>query len=153
MAELKRRNSEPFSGDSKANPSFAQSRIRSSVFKYYIHDGVEAWRFQLLGLLSEHELPELRGCWSTAKCTLGNRKLVLDLRRLHSTDEAGKEWLLSMALEGATYLPESYFRTNLSGHSTEPPEETGRRTGFFSKISSLVRGSRTLPVESSTQAQ
>jgi len=129
----------------------AKVRVRSSVFKYYIHDSVGALRFQLLGDLSEGDVPELNGCWSTAKTTLSQRKLVIDLRLLHSTDEGGKEWLLSMANEGATYLPDSYFRTGLSGQNSSNHGQ-GRKIGIVSKLTSIFRPSRTLPVESSTPA-
>ena len=130
----------------------AKVRVRSSVFKYYIHDSVDTLRFQLLGILSEYDVPELNGCWSTAKTTLSKRKLVIDLRLLKSTDESGKEWLLSMANEGATYLPESYFRTGLSGQNSSPNSGVRRKIGILTRLVSVFRPSRDLPAESSTPA-
>ena len=130
----------------------AKPRVRSSVFKYYIHDSVDTLRFQLLGDLSEHDVPELSGCWNTARTTLSKRKLVIDLRLLKSADESGKEWLLSMANEGATYLPESYFRTGLSGQNSSPTSGGSRNIGILARLISLVRPSRDLPAESSTPA-
>ncbi len=129
----------------------AQNRVRSSVFKYYIHDSVDTLRFQLLGDLSEREVAELNGCWITAKTTLNKRKLVIDLRLLKSADEGGREWLLSMANEGAVYLPESYFRAGLSGQNSSDGG-TSRKAGVFSRVASLFRGSRALPANSSTPA-
>ena len=129
----------------------AQARIRSSAFKYYIHDSVDTLRFQLLGDLSERDVSELSGCWNTARTTLNQRKLVIDLRLLHSTDEGGREWLLSMANEGAIYWPDSYFRTGLSGQNSSN-SGAGRKVGILSKLLSTFRPSRTLPVESSTPA-
>src|SRR5947208_1534426 len=82
-----------------ANPAGSPnqaSRPHVSALKYYIHDGTEAFRFQLIGELREMDVKELAGCWDTAKTTFGSRKLVLDLQRLASTDESGKEWLLEM---------------------------------------------------------
>ena len=125
-------------------------RVRSSTFKYYIHDSVDTLRFQLLGDLSEHEVPELNGCWNTARTTLNKRKLVIDLRSLKSTDESGREWLLSMANEGATYLPESYFRTGLSGQNSSPNSGGSRKIRILTRLVSIVRPSRALPAESST---
>ena len=75
------------------------SRPYVSALKYYIHDGTDAFRFQLIGELREADVKELSGCWETAKSTFGSRKLVLDLRALASTDENGKEWLLAMVRE------------------------------------------------------
>ena len=127
-------------------------RVRSSNFKYYIHDSVDALRFQLLGNLSEHDVSELNGCWNTAKTTLSKRKLVIDLRLLKSADESGKEWLLAMANEGATYLPESYFRTGLSGQNSSPNSGGNRKIGILTRLVSVFRPSRALPAESSTPA-
>lgn len=129
----------------------AKPRVRSALFKYYIHDSVEALRFQLLGEFGEHDVPELNGCWSTAKTTLSQRKLVIDLRSLKSADESGRKWLLSMADEGATYLPDSYFRAGLSGQSSSN-SGNGRQIGFFTRLTSVFRNSRTVPAGSSTPA-
>src|SRR3954454_16904840 len=100
-----------------------------SALKYYIHDETEAFRFQLIGELREADVKELSGCWQTAKSTFGDRKLVLDLRQLRSTDESGKQWLLSMVREGAVCLPESYFRANLAdvagSGSVDPQKPSG----------------------------
>ena len=116
--------------------------------RYYIHDSVPALRFQLIGNLQQTDVAELSGCWSTAKTILGSRQLVIDLRALRSADEAGKAWLLSLAHEGAQYLPESYFRDGLASQDYEKP----RRLGILSRLISVFRG-RSLAAESSTRAQ
>src|SRR5581483_9078134 len=108
-----------------------------------------ACRFQFLGELSESEIPELTGCWRTARTTLGSRKLVLDLEGLRTIDEAGKQWLIAMASEGAKFLPESYLRTGLTAQPGREPVQPG----FFGKLFSVFRGSRVISAESSTQAQ
>ncbi len=141
----------PVLTDGTHSPSAAdvKFRVRSSVFKYYIHDSVDMLRFQLLGELSEHDVPELNGCWNTARTILSGRKLVIDLRSLKSVDESGKEWLLSMANEGAVYWPESYFRTGLSGQNSSPTSGGSRNVGILARLLSLFRPS---PAESSTPA-
>jgi ABC-type transporter Mla MlaB component len=115
--------------------------LRSSRFKYYIHDGIDACRFQLIGELSEADVAELQGCWRTAKTTLRNRKLILDLRGLNRVDDAGKKWLVSMAAEGA----ESVSATTLAEHS-------GNRSRFR-KLGAIFRSLRVPSADSSTQAQ
>lgn len=130
----------------------AKPRVRSSVFKYYIHDSVDTLRFQLLGDFSEADVAELNGCWHTAKTTLGARKLVIDLCSLKSTDESGKQWLLSMANEGAIYLPDSYFRVGLSGQNSSPNSGARKQIGILSRLTSIFRSSRELPAGSSTPA-
>ncbi len=127
----------------------AQAAVRSSIFKYYIHDSVESCRLQLLGELSEAEVPELTGCWRTAKSTLGSRKLFLDLRNLRALDPAGKRWIISMANDGALLLPETFLRNDLI------PASSARETpkvSFPSRLISFLRASGLLPAQSSTQA-
>jgi hypothetical protein len=67
-------------GNNPASDTNQNSRPYVSALKYYIHDGTEAFRFQLIGELREADVKELSGCWETAKSTFGSRKLVLDLR-------------------------------------------------------------------------
>ena len=100
-------------------------------------------------MLTEANILELSGCWSTARTILGDRQLIIDLRALQSTDEAGKQWLLSLAHEGAQYIPESYFREGLA---SRPDATHNRKLGFVARLVSIFRG-RTLPAESSTRAQ
>jgi hypothetical protein len=114
--------------------------LRSSVFKYYIHDGIDACRFQLIGELSEADIAELQGCWRTAKTTLRDRKLILDLRGLRTLDEAGAKWVTSMAAEGAEYLP-----------GTAPAENTAK-PGRFRKLAAILRNLGAPSAESPTQA-
>ncbi len=92
-------------------------------------------------------MPELQGCWITAKTTLAGRKFVMDLRALRAADEAGKQWLLSMAHEGAEYLPESYFRSGLAG---QDDDKTTKKPSLFLRVTGLFRG-RHLPAGSSTR--
>lgn len=126
---------------------------RSSFFKYYIHDTTEAFRLQLFGELTEPEISELNGCWRTAKITLANRKLLLDLRGLKAVDDAGKQWLASMSTEGASYLPETYLKTSLAGQGASPAEseKAVRKTTLFGKLIATLR-LRVTAAESSTQA-
>ena len=126
-----------------ADPSKRPGRpLRSSSFKYYIHDGVATCRLQLIGELTESDLAELNGCWKTAKTTLGTRPLILDLRALESVDEAGKQWLAGMAQEGATCSPENYLRDLVAGRhiAGAEPSPTVPKPGLISRIVALVRG-------------
>ncbi|MGI8958388.1 MAG: hypothetical protein ACR2IV_01225 [Bryobacteraceae bacterium] len=116
----------------------------SSRLKYYIHDGIDACRFQLIGELTDADIAELHGCWRTAKTTLGKRKLILDLRGLNRIDEAGTKWLASMAEDGAEYV-----RTA----SDRAPVGNTRTPRRFRKLAAIFRSLRVPPAESSTQAQ
>jgi len=92
-------------------PELHQERLEihrsgPSSFKYYIHDSIVTLRLQLIGDLTTSDVTELNGTWETARTTLGHRTLILDLGRLHSADEAGRQWLANMREAGATYVPQ-----------------------------------------------
>ena len=147
---------EPTSGASE-NPAAAakpKTSVRLPSFKYYIHDSTLACRLELFGELTETDVPELSGCWSTAKTIVANRKLILDLRGLTAVDEIGRQWLAAMSTEGACYEPESFFETCLAARGERISEDRrpGRNAGFLRKLLSLVRGLRVTP-ESSTPVQ
>ena len=82
----------------------------TSAFKYYIHDTAEGYSLEMSGPFTESSVAELACCWQTAKTTLKDRTLTLDLRGLTSVDDGAKQWLASMSHEGAKYLPESFLR-------------------------------------------
>jgi hypothetical protein len=135
-----------------ATDSSQNLRPYVSALKYYIHDGTEAFRFQLIGELREEDVKELSGCWQTAKSTFGSRKLVLDLCNLRSADDAGKEWLLAMVREGADCVPESYFRANLAEQVQSGCKVSQKSSRLISKLTSGLRGEREIPAGSPTQA-
>ena len=134
-----------------ANFAKPMTRVRSSSFKYYIHDAITECRLQLLGELSERDIAELSGCWRTARTTLGTRKLVLDLRALKAVDEPGKQWLISMGAEGASYLPDGFLRHGLVGQAAEQAAKTrsASKSGLFGKLLSILKGPT--PVESTPE--
>ena len=130
-----------------AQPSVSAVRsspvIRPSSLKYYIHDGIDACRFQLLGEVTASDVPELRGCWRTAKTTLAKRKLILDLRALKRMDEAGSAWVTSMVAEGAECI-RSKSGAAQGGSRVRPRK--------FARLLAIFRSFR-LSSDSSTQAQ
>ena len=72
-----------------------------TALKYYLHDGSTSFRIQLLGTLTEADLPELSGCWRTARSSVAGRRLVIDSTGFERLDEAGRSWLEEMIAEGA----------------------------------------------------
>ncbi|HEY7303588.1 MAG TPA: hypothetical protein VH601_05715 [Bryobacteraceae bacterium] len=113
--------------------------VRSSSFKYYIHDSSDTFRLALLGEFTEAEVTELSGCWNTARTTVGQRNLILDLRGLRIVDDAGKRWLAGMAQEGAVYVPESFLRNAMADHTPEPKAP---KASFWSRLVAIFRGAR-----------
>ena len=124
-----------------------RARGRSSLFKYYIHDHIDACRLQLIGELTESDVPELSGCWRTARTILGDRKLLVDLRKLKTVDEAGKQWILSMTDEGAACIPETFLRDVTVRSMSDAKETAAGRPSFFAKLLSVIRGSRVVAAE------
>ncbi len=149
MTEPKREKPEEQKAAGSISSKWSMNSVRSSSFKYYIHDSIEGYRFQLFGELTEADVSELEGCWRTARTTLGNRKLVIDLRGLKTADDSGKRWLLSMASEGASYLPDSFLRNGLVAQPGAAKIKSPRRFGVLGKILSVLKGIETEP----TQAQ
>ena len=142
MSEIPSGASQPPNTAREKASTGARSSARSSVFRYYIHDSIGSCRLQLLGELTEAQIPDLNGCWRTAKTSLGQRNLILDLHALRSVDEAGKQWLASMAQEGATCTPESYLRDLVAGRHTAgiDPAKPAAKPGLLSRLLSLARG-------------
>jgi hypothetical protein len=120
----------------------AKSVVRSSLFKFYLHDSIAECRLQLIGEVSEAEIPELNGCWLTAKTTLGSRRLVLDLRRARAADDAALRWLAFMGTESAIYQPDNFLRNALAGKivTLDTNQTRTPRPSLLGRLASLLRG-------------
>ena len=115
----------------KRNPA------RSSSFKYYIHDGVECCRLQLIGEFTETDVPDLNGCWETVRTTLTDRVFLLDLNSVHGADDVAKQWLIRMVAEGAIMRPEAFL---LDGPVLSAAAPVTRST-LLTRLVALFRGS------------
>lgn len=154
---LEHTNQRSLRATSVAQPAIGSSstaRVRSSSFKYYIHDSCGELRLKLIGELTQADIAELNGCWSTAKTTLANRKLVLDLRSVKTVDEPARGWLAAMSDEGACYLPEDFLATCVPGHHRPHADldSLARKLGLFARLASLFRGAKVAAESSTTQA-
>ena len=120
-----------------------KSLINSSNFKYYIHDGTQACRLQLLGHVGELEVGELSSCWQTARTILEGRRLVLDVREVTSIDDSGKKWLAQMVQDGAICRPESFLMDAMAGRIRPRSQAaTCAKSGWFARALSFFRGAR-----------
>lgn len=154
MVETISEKSEIATGESTA--ARRPNRVACSLrFKYYIHDGIDTCRFQLIGELTDLGVAELSGCWRTAKTTVGKRKLILDLRGLKALDEAGTKWVTSMAAEGFEYLPREVFHKGVFTPAVSNGASAGntRKPSRFRLLAAMFRCVRASSAESSTQAQ
>lgn len=116
--------------------SGAKSPVRSAFFKYYIHDGVDCCRLQLIGEFNEAEIHNLNGCWNCVKTTIGDRKFVLDLEGLKTADDAAKQWIVRMLAEGVVIRPENFLSDGPLAEQAPPVRATLR-----ARVLSLLRGS------------
>jgi ABC-type transporter Mla MlaB component len=98
----------------------SSSAVSRSLLRYYLHDGTDAFRFELIGELSVMDLPELDGCWRTAKSSVAGRKLCLDLRQITDVDESGRQWLTEMLMEGTEYVVSRGFSEALAAELCLP---------------------------------
>jgi hypothetical protein len=130
-------------------------RPAASLLKYYIHDSIDALRFELCGELTEWDVAELNGCWHTARTTLGSRKLILDVRRLAAADEVGRQWLHSMSSQGACFVPDGCFPSQLSSQSGQLDLHTTslRKNTIWDKLVNLCPGLRVFVPKPSTPVQ
>jgi hypothetical protein len=119
----------------------------ASLFKYYIHDGIDSLRLQLIGELTEGEVTDLDGCWRTARTTLAGRPLVIDVQTLAKVDEAGKRWLAAMAVEGARFIPDCYLRGAIASDTPlAKPPGTREKVTFWNRLIAWIRGTP-LPID------
>lgn len=128
-------------GQQQVQKGLENNFYSAAPFKYYIHDTSVGYALELKGALTETAVSELSCCWQTAKSTLKNRKLTLDLREVNFVDEVAKQWLASMANEGAQFLPDSFLRDAVAGLPGRELEENNRRVkrGFFGWLSNALR--------------
>ena len=116
----------------------------SIAFKYYIHDTADGYSLEMSGPFSAHAVPELACCWETARTTLKNRSLTLNLKGLTSIDDAARQWLASMSVEGAQFVPESFLRNTLAGNlASDEADQTKQRTALRRLFHALRRTAQT----------
>jgi ABC-type transporter Mla MlaB component len=76
-------------------------------FKYYMHDGPAAFRFELAGILSGDDAAELEQAWRTASSVIEDRILIVDLSFVTRIDEAGRDLLRTWHESGAKLVANS----------------------------------------------
>ena len=81
--------------------------VRASDFKYYIHDGIDSCRLQLIGTVSDQHLRELNGCWRTVSTTLNGRSLVIDLSQAEEMADPVRQWIATLRADGATVIEQT----------------------------------------------
>jgi hypothetical protein len=86
-----------------------------SALKYYLHDGSQYFRIELLGKLTAGDIAELSGCWRTARTMTNGRVIVVDSAGLKTMDEAGRAWMEQMLIDGAVIEDQDGRYTTVPG--------------------------------------
>ena len=79
----------------------------SGDFRYYMHDGTDAFSFELAGRLSDEGARELQQSWQTASSMIGDRSLIVDLSYVTGVDIAGQKLLRGWHDQGAQLVAKS----------------------------------------------
>jgi hypothetical protein len=139
MAELFPQNAQ--SNQRRGEGSDNKSLMGQTSLKYYIHDSVAALKLQLIGDLRGADVAGLDGTWHTAKITLGQRQLVLDLCQLNSADEEGQRWLAQMRDQGAVSIPDNYFESSIPETRIGVALQAGSiRLSLVGRVMGMIKG-------------
>jgi ABC-type transporter Mla MlaB component len=66
-----------------------------------MHDGSDAFRFQLAGNLSKDAAQDLEQAWRSASSVIGEKRVIFDLSGLTSIDASGQDLLSAWTCQGA----------------------------------------------------
>jgi len=80
------------------------SRMVPRGLLYYLHDGVEAFRFHLSGSLLQSNAEELEQARETASSVFHGRPLIVDVTRVESVDVAGRDLIAKWHGLGAQFV-------------------------------------------------
>jgi len=79
----------------------------SGVFRYYMHDGPHAFRFELSGPLTAPAARGLAQDWRTASSVANGKTLVVDLSFVTTVDPEGLELMQTWHRDGAQFVAKS----------------------------------------------
>ena len=93
------------------------------MLRITIHEDGEVCRLELAGRLEGPWVAETENAWRAS--LRADRKIEVDLRQLTAVDDAGRDLLAAIHLEGACLIVEGVWLTTLLGElsSVQPCEE------------------------------
>jgi ABC-type transporter Mla MlaB component len=98
--------------------------------RYYMHDGSDAFRFQLAGRLSKDAARDLEQAWRTALSVIGKKRVIFDLSDLTNIDASGQELLSRWNCQGALLGAISHqARARLQLMTDQPVADLASATG------------------------
>ena len=100
---------------------------RQEYFRYYMHDGPRAFRFELSGALTASGARSLEQDWRTASSVAADKTLVVDLSFVTEIDAAGRDlmqtWHRAGAYFAATSAPGRALIESITGKPVQAPVE------------------------------
>jgi hypothetical protein len=95
--------------------------MNKPVLDYYMHDGRNAFRFELTGIVNGEGARELEQAWRTIASIIGDRRLIIDISFVTAVDEHGRSLLVRWHREGAQFLANSQASRILAQSITGTP--------------------------------
>jgi len=84
-----------------------QTLTTTHALQYYMHDGPNAFRFELMGNLDHEGARRLNQDWRTASSVIGDRRLLVDMTFVTDADEQGRALIARWHWEGAQLIANS----------------------------------------------
>jgi len=94
--------------------------MKQQGLQYYIHDGPDALRIQLMGVISEGDTRRIEQVWHTASSSIFGRSPIIDITFVTGLDAAGRAMLLQWRQAGAHFIADSKASRMLAGASLGP---------------------------------
>ncbi len=102
------------------------SEVLDKMLRVTVHDSPNEFRLHLEGRLAGAWVREVELCWHTARSTLRDRAVTVDLRDVDFVDHAGERLLAEMHQHGAKFLATGPLTRGLVREITGEPEEAAQ---------------------------
>lgn len=107
---------------------------------YYLHDGADALRIEIVGNLSGAGVCSIEHAWRTANSVLASRDIVIGLTAAAEADDDGRRLLLTWHRSGARIIARSVDSRTLAESIVGPPVAMPpASSGWRQRFSDLLR--------------
>ena len=81
--------------------------MKTPALEYFMHDGKNAFRFELAGVLNYEGARRVEQSWRTAASEISDRRLIIDITFVTAVDNQGRSLLRRWHREGAHFVANS----------------------------------------------
>ncbi len=117
--------------------------MNNEQLQYYLHDDLDAFRFELAGSLSGEGVKSLYHAWRTARSIIGNREMIVDITFVAAADEPGRELLRLWHSNGASIVARSQESNALAAdilHEAIPERVPSRKPSWLRRVAAACAG-------------